>query len=170
MVGDAEPEVSDLMAAIDHVPDSVVLLIVMAVVIAVCWFENRRLRPASPGPDAEEASRDRQGASPTEAGVVSPRTHLDAFADAFTTQLEHPPGCDRHHVLSTKNLAASEGVSTKGLSSVAVRSTAEAGASAFIYRWVRPEDGKRLEPFGWTLEHVDPRYGTWLIQKVERWP
>lgn len=133
---------------------------------------------ASPGPDSEELSGVRQGESPTEAPVVSGGTHLDEFADAFASapatgrrvksrRLECSPEHDRASDLSLYN--DSTNVLLAERSSGVVRSRV-AGAPTLIYRWVRPDEGKRLSAHGWWLEHVDPRYGTWLIRKEERWP
>lgn len=157
MVGHEAATVSELMAAIDAIPDSVSFGITVLLVLALCALSNRQDH-ASPGPDAEKASGVRQGESPTEGAVVSGPAHL---------QLEQAPACDRAPDLSSND---STNVLLAERSPVVVRSTAEAGDSAFIYRWVRPDEGKRLAPFGWELEHTDPRYGTWLIRKEERWP
>lgn len=166
---------SELMAAIDAVPDSVSFGITVLLVLALCALSNRQDH-ASPGPDAEKASGVRQGESPTEAPVVSGGALLDEFADAFASapatgrriksrRLECSPEHDRASDLSSND---STNVLLAERSPVVVRSTA-AGAPAVIYRWVRPAEGKRLSAHGWWLEHVDPRYGTWLVKKEERW-
>lgn len=147
---------SELMASIDAIPDSVSFAITILLVLALCALSNRR-NHASPGPDAEKASGARQGESPTEGPVVSRPALL---------QLEHSPECDRAVVLSNCNTT---NVLLAERSSDVVRSTGAGAPPVFIYRWVRPAEGKRLEPHGWFLEHVDPRYGTWLVRKEERW-
>lgn len=139
------------------IPDSEIYATIVALVLLICYGLMRR-DPASPGPDAEKASGVRQGESPTEAGVVSPGAHL---------QLEQAPACDRASDLSLCN--DSTNVLLAGRSPVVVRSTGAGAPPVFIYRWVRPAEGKRLSAHGWWLEHVDPRYGTWLIKKEERW-
>lgn len=138
------------------IPDSEIYATIVALVLLICYGLMRR-DPASPGPDAEKASGVRQGESPTEAGVVSPGAHL---------QLEQAPACDRASDLSPND---STNVLLAGRSPVVVRSRV-AGAPTLIYRWVRPDEGKRLVARNWWLEHVDPRYGTWLVKKEERWP
>lgn len=145
--------------------DSIIYATIVALVLALCALLNRRRGPASPGPDSEELSGVRQGASPTEAPVASGGTHLDAFADAFTTQLEQAPACDRAPDLLSDNNHIVSGLSRR----VDVRSTA-AGAPAVIYSWRRPGEARRLLEFGWELEKIDPEYGGWLIRKEERWP
>jgi len=138
------------------IPDSEIYATIVALVLLICYGLMRR-DPASPGPDAEKASGVRQGESPTDAPVVSGGTHL---------QLEQAPACDRAPDLSqdtdSTNVLLAERLP------VVVRSTV-AGAPTVIYRWVRPAEGKRLSAHGWWLEHVDPRYGTWLVKKEERW-
>lgn len=130
---------------------------IVALVLLFCWGLTRRDH-ASWGPDGEEPSRVRPGESPTEAPVVSGGAHL---------RLEQAPACDRAPDLSQDT--DSTNVLLAGRSPVVVRSTA-AGAPAVIYQWKRPEEGKRLVELGWELEHIDPRYSTWLVRKEERWP
>lgn len=148
------------------VNDSIIYATIVALVLALCALLNRRRDPASPGPDSEELSGARQWENPTEAPVASGGTHLDAFADAFTTRLERSPERDRALDLLSDISPVSSGLSRRAN----VRSTAAGAPAVHIYRWVRPAESKRMQERGWWLEHVDPRYGTHLVRKEERWP
>lgn len=128
---------------------------IVALVLLACWRWSRH-DPAAPGPDSEELSGVRQGDNPPNGAVVS---------GPPSTWLESAPADDRAFDLSNDNNDSVSSLSRR----VVVGSTVAGAPTVHIYRWVRPAEGKRLEPFGWWLEHVDPRYGTWLIRKEERW-
>ena len=155
----SHPAHAPLHAVVGHEAATVTFEIAATLTALMVLFVYMCLRrPAAPGPDSEELSGVRQGDNPPNGAVVS---------GPPSTWLESAPADDRALALLENDI----NLVTSGMSGrVDVRSTAAGAPAVFIYRWVRPAEGKRMEPHGWYLEHVDPRYGTWLVRKEERWP
>lgn len=178
---------SELMASIDAIPDSVTFGITILLVLALCALSNWR-NPAEPKapreralgdgvPDLEPASPralrvplvpaspgpDGEEPSGVRQGANPPKGAVVSGSPSH--QLEQAPACDRaSDLLSDINPTASDKPRR-----VDVRSTA-AGAPAVIYSWRRPGEAKRLIEVGWELEKIDDEYGGWLVRKEERWP
>jgi hypothetical protein len=147
-------------------------LTTVLLVLALCWLLEKN-RHASRGPNAEKASGVHPGVSPTEGAVVSRPTLLDdmPYQNDKTDgswmgmqRTESAPADDQSIALSTLTVRGHE------LPPGLMKGQVESGDSTFIYRWVRPERGRAMLAAGWELEHTDPRYGTWLVRKEERWP
>ena len=85
---------------------------IVMLALALCWLWPRH-DPAAPGPDAEEASRGRQGNHPPELPVVSgePSHPLDTFADAFSSDLPVVGQYDQS-LFAVRNTAGADALSS----------------------------------------------------------